>query len=298
MIRDTFEANPGLCELFKRMILDRARGSGLSEDLIDFETQIDMKGTYQDNLRIFYREYPQLSENSDYFRIKSIRPLSGAVLEQAWRGYERNNGHGLSPLADEPSDQPPIAEAMMPELVITYTIGRESVIARKEAPKEPEPVSIKPSLPQTETSPTSSTHREIVKSILDCVTAIAGEKVTKTILYQIGQEIGGNAFNHSRDQISSGNLVEALDHALSIRGWGRVLDISKTNRGSSVTYECAVRECSLCHNQASMSPTCGIMRGIVSRWLESFVQKNAESIETACVAGGSQPCVFRVTFRK
>jgi len=298
MIRDTFETNPGLCELFKRMILERARVSGLSEDLIDFETQIDMKGTYQDNLRTFYREYPQLSQNSDYFRTRFIRPLSGAALEQSWRGYERNNAHGIPELTRELTELLPTARAIMPELVITYTIGRESVIAGKDAPEEPEPISTKPALPQAQTSLAPSTHRELVKLILDRVTAIAGEKVTKTILYQIGQEIGGSAFNHSRDQILSSNLVEALDRALSIRGWGRVLDLDKTDHGSSVTYTCSIKGCPLCHNQVSTSPTCGIVRGIVSRWLESFFQKNAEGIETACVAAGSQPCVFRVTFRK
>ncbi|MGD0178143.1 MAG: hypothetical protein ABSC50_15105, partial [Candidatus Bathyarchaeia archaeon] len=64
MIRDTFETNPGLSELFKRKIIERARFVGLSEGLIDFEAQIDKKGTYQDNLRTFYREYPQLTQNS------------------------------------------------------------------------------------------------------------------------------------------------------------------------------------------------------------------------------------------
>ena len=291
MIRDTFETNLGLCELFKRKILERARLVGLSEDLIDFETQIDMKGTYQDNLRIFYREYPQLSQNSDYFRIDPIRPLSGAVLEQSWRAYERNNGHEISELTREPTEQPLTAEAAMPGFIITYTIGGESATARKEAPKEPEPISIKPILRQAEANAAASTHREFVKSILDRVTAVAGEKGTKTILHQIGQEFGVTAFNYSRDRILSDNLVAALDDVLSIRGWGRVLDLGKTDHGSSVTYMCAIKGCPLC-------PTCGITHGIVSGWLESFVQKKAEIIETACVATASQPCVIRVTFRK
>ena len=50
MIRDTFEANPGLYELFKRKILDRAQSAGFSKGMIDFESRIDMKGTFQDNL--------------------------------------------------------------------------------------------------------------------------------------------------------------------------------------------------------------------------------------------------------
>jgi predicted hydrocarbon binding protein len=339
MIRDTFETNPGLCELFKRKMLERARFVGLNKELIDFKAQIDMKGTYQDNLRIFYREYPQLSENSDYFRIKSTRPLSGAALEEAWRGYERNNGHETT----EPTEQPITADSMMPELLITWTIGSESAMARKEAP-EPEPISIKAILRQAEANPAASTYRELVKSdwlpcasaipefkskpieklerqeqdgwilqdgerilsfrvatfqsILDRITAMAGKKVTKIILQQMGQEIGRTAFNNSRGQILSDKLAEALDHVLSIRGWGRILNLEKTDHGSSVTYVCTIKGCPLCHKRISTNPICDIMRGIVSGWLESFVQKNAESIETACVATGSPACVFKVIFRK
>jgi predicted hydrocarbon binding protein len=337
LIRDTFETNPGLCELFKRKILERARFVGLSEDSIDFQAQIDKKGTYQDNLRAFYREYPQLSQNSDYFRIKSVRPLSGAALEQSWRGYERSNGHEISELTREPTEELLTSEPAMPESVITFAIGGESVTAQKEASIESQPISAKSIPQQAKTSRVASTHRELLKSdwlawtstitelkakpieklerqeqdgwiledgerilsfrvgtfqsIHDCVTAMVGEKVSKIILHQIGQEIGKTSFNYSRDQIPSDNPVEALDHVLSVQGWGRVLDLDKTDHGPSVTYACSVKGCPLC-------PTCDIMRGILSGWLESFVQKKPENIENACMAKGSQPCVFRVTFRK
>jgi predicted hydrocarbon binding protein len=297
MIRDTFETNPGLCELFKRKILERARFVGLNEGLIDFEAQIDKKGTYQDNLRIFYREYPRLTQNSDYFRIESIRPLSGAALEQAWRSFQENSRHETPELIGMPTEQSPTVETIMPQFVLTYTFGSESEMARNEAPKESQPTSTEQILPEAETDAAVSTHRELVKSILDRVSAVAGEKVTKTILHQIGLEIGRTAF-HSKDQIVSDNPLEALDRVLNIRGWGRVLGLHKTDHGSRVTYECAIKGCPLCYRRTSTSPTCGIMRGIVSRWLESYVQKNAESTETICAVTGSQPCVHRVTFRK
>jgi hypothetical protein len=218
MIHDTFETNLGLRELFKRKIIERARFVGLSEDLIDFETQIDAKGTYQDNLRNFYQQYPQLSENSDYFRIKSIRPLTGAALEQSWRSYERNNRRDIPELAKMPTEQPPTARSIMPELFITYTVGRQSATVRKEAPEGREPNSINPAVRQAEADPAAS-YRELVKSILDRVTAMAGEKTTRAILHQIGREIDATAFNRSRDQ--SDNLAKALDHFLK-REWRRV----------------------------------------------------------------------------
>lgn len=283
MIRDTFETNPGLCELFKRKIIERARFVGLNEGLIDFEAQIDKKGTYQDNLRTFYREYPQLTQNSDYFRIASIRPLSGAALEQAWRSFQENSRHKTT-------------EPIMLEYAITYTFG-DSSGARNEGPKEPEPIPNEPTLPQTDAA--VSTHGDLVRSILDRVTAVAGEKVTKSILHQVGLEIGRTEFKHLGDQILADNPIETLNRVLSVRGLGRVLDLRKTDHESRVIYECSIKGCPLCYRQASKtSPTCGIMRGIISHWLESHVQKNTEGAETVCHPTGSQICVLRVTFRK
>ena len=229
MIHDTFETNLGLRELFKRKIIERARFVGLSEDLIDFETQIDVKGTYQDNLRIFYQQYPQLSENSDYFRIKSVRPLRGAALEQSWRSYKRNNAHEITELTGVPTEEPPTTRAIVPELSITYTVSRQSGMARKEAPEEHEPISINPTIRQATADPAASSYRELVNSILDRVTAMAGEKATRAILHQIRREIGRTPFNYSSDQNQSNNLVEALDHFLNIRGWGHVRHPVKKN---------------------------------------------------------------------
>jgi predicted hydrocarbon binding protein len=293
MIRDTFETNRGLCELFKYKMRERARLFGLSEGLIDFESHIDVKGTYEDNLRIFYREYPQLSQDSDYLRIKSFRTSNGAALERKWRSYERSNGHGVPQLTRKQVEQP-LTGAMMPELAVTYTIGGGSGTAPAEA-TEHEPISAE-SVVGKKADSAPSTHGELVRSILDRVTATAGEKATGMMLHHIGQEIGLTAFNHSRHQILPDNLREALDHALRIRGWGRVLDLGKTERGRSVTYACTISECSLCYKRLSTSPTCDVMRGIVSRWLEAFVQRKAERIEATCAE--SRPCVFRVTFSR
>ena len=216
MIRDTFEANPGLRELFRSKIHERARFVGLSEDLIDFETHLDMKGTYQDNMRIFYREYPQLSHNSDYLRIKSLQPLTGAALDRSWRSFERNNRHEITKPTKTPTGQPLTTEPMT-ELVITYTIAGEPETPGKESQKMPEPTSIKPITPRTESSPAASPYRELVKSILDRVTVLAGEKTTRIILHQIEREMGKATSNYSRDETPPHHLVEALDDVLHRR---------------------------------------------------------------------------------
>lgn len=293
MIRDTFENNAGLCKLFKHKILERAQSVGFDKDLIDFDAQIDMKGSYHENLRTFYRQYPQLSKDSDYFRLKPVRALSGAALEQSWQSYVQNTGHETQGLPEGPTEQHPTSQGFMPELTITYNIGGEAAIGRKGAVREPESMSMNPMLPH---DPVASPHRELLKLILDGVTEMAGEQVTKTILQQIGREIGRVAFPHP-GQVLADNLVEALDHALSVRGLGRVIDLKKVDHALSVTYVCTIKGSHL-YGEVAANPTCHIMRGIVSRWLESFVQKKVENIETACASAKSHLCVFRITFAK
>jgi predicted hydrocarbon binding protein len=286
MIRDTFETNPGLCELFKRKILERARSVRLSEDLIDFSAHIDMKGTYQDNLRIFYRGYPQLSQNSDYLRISSNKRISRDALERSWRGYEQN----------ERLEIPESARALVKSDWLKWPLTVTEF--------NPEPVE---KLGRQEQEGWRHEDGERIlsfrvttfQSIIDRVTATTGEKVATIILHQIGKEVGRTAYSHCTDKMLSDNLVETLDRVLSSQGWGRVLNLDKTDHESSVTYVCSIKGCPLCYKRVSTSPTCDITRGIISGWLESFVQKNTESsTETACVATGSELCVFQVTFEK
>lgn len=97
-IRDTFEANPGLAELFKKKILEIAREVHFPEDLVDFESHLDRKGTYSDNLRIFYREYPRLSERSDYLKKNPIQSLTVPQIERSYRAYQINNGETPEPI--------------------------------------------------------------------------------------------------------------------------------------------------------------------------------------------------------
>ena len=296
MIRDTFDANPGLCELFKRRILDRAQSVGLNGDQIDFESQLDMKGSYQENLRRFYRTYPQLAERSDYIRLRSPRPLSGVALEQSWRGYEGSNANEIrEPLEKRTTLS---ARALVPELTVTYTVRHESA-TDQEATREPEAIPTDAMLSATESDSVASTHAELMKLLLDRITATAGEKFTKTLLHQIGGEIGRTAFHHSTtNENPTANLTEALDHALKIRGLGRVNTVEMLDHGPNVTYRCAIEECSVCNRQVAASSTCHVMRGVVSRWLESLLHKKVERTEAACNTVGSHLCVIYVTFRK
>jgi len=289
MIRDTFEANPGLCELFKRKILDRAQSTGLNKDIIDFESRIDMKGTFQDNLRTFYREYPQLAQDSDYFRLKSPRPLSGVALEQSWLSYERSNGR---------TDHYEETRLTVPQLTITYTVGRASRSVKEEKETELQTISTNTMLPKPEMNQNQSIHSELVGLLIDRVTRIAGENVTQTILHQIGREIGSTAFHHSGNQAPAGNLAGALDRTLRDLALGRVIGFEEVDHPSSITYVSTIEECSLCRNRVAGTSTCNVIRGMLTRWFESHVQKKAESAEADCIDGHPHLCVFRVMFRK
>jgi hypothetical protein len=56
-----------------------------------------------------------------------------------------------------------------------------------------------------------------VKSILERVTILAGEKTTRLILHQIEREMDRTTFNYPEDEPSSHHLLEVLDDALHRR---------------------------------------------------------------------------------
>jgi hypothetical protein len=153
LIRDTFELNPGLAELFKRKMLEIAKEVGFPEDLIDFESHIDMKGTYGDNLRIFYREYPRLSERSDFLKKNPIRELSKPQTERAYRAYQISQGQTPEPViavtnqgheVAQPTTEEPI-QPSYPTLSFNYSVNSYSKSSRdprtepESAVQEPEP---------------------------------------------------------------------------------------------------------------------------------------------------------------
>ena len=288
MIRDTFETNPGLCELFKRKIISKAQCVGLSVDLIDFDAQIDMKGSYHDNLRTFYRAYPQLSQESDYARLKQPRLLSGAALEEAWLSYALTKPRETAESDQQQEDQR--MGTIMPELTVTYSFGIR-----------PDPTSSNTISPETvpiiHPLHSEANHSELVRLFLERVSAMAGEGVAKTILHHVGKEIGRSSFQHSRDQASV-DLLAALDHALRYRGLGRVIALERADNVSSLVFTCTIAECSLCLDQASRGSTCDVMRGVLSRWLELLLQKKVENVEESCVDAETHKCIFKFTFRK
>jgi len=269
MTRDTFEANPGLCELFKRKILDRAHSAGLSPDLIDFKSRIDMKGTFQESMQVFYRAYPLLGQDSDYIQLRRSHGLSGAALEQSWRSYERNNRSDRS---------------MMPELTVTFSITSDPTGFEKEDEQLSKAIDR-----QNAMNPSDDVQSGLMKMVLDRVTAMVGENATKAILHRIGREIGSTAFHSfSTRQEPTQDPVEALDHAIRIRGLGRVIDMIETRNRTNLTYTCTINAERL---------RCNIIRGIVTRWLESHLHKKVDNLDDHCTTQEPHPCAFHITFK-
>jgi len=133
--------------------------------------------------------------------------------------------------------------------------------------------------------------------LIDTVKAVAGGKATRTIFYLVGLAIARRAFESYKDELASDNLEQVMDGVLSLRGWGRLVSLRKTEASSGVAYECTFQDCIMCSKRTAHEPICDIIRGIFVGWLESFVgNKSASSVETECKAMGRESCVFKINF--
>jgi predicted hydrocarbon binding protein len=136
------------------------------------------------------------------------------------------------------------------------------------------------------------------QAVLDHLRSIAGGKVAKTVLNQIGEEIGRTTFGYSKNDIVSEDHWRVLDNVLSVRGWGRCVSVDKISHEPYVTYAFTIRDCPMCYDRKSTEPMCDIMRGVVTGWQESILGRKAESsYEKDCIAKGANFCVFHVSFK-
>jgi len=135
--------------------------------------------------------------------------------------------------------------------------------------------------------------------LIETVRGMAGSVVTRTIFYLVGNAIGRRTFEYSKDAIGADNSADVLDGVLSLRGWGRLISLKKTEPTHGVIYECTFRDCIICHKSTAQEPICDVVRGIFAGWLERQLGKKAQSsVETGCRAMGKDSCVFEITFAK
>ncbi len=180
----------------------------------------------------------------------------------------------------------------MPHLTVTYKFGGPSDAPENSGESIP-PLDQQACLHHVNDG--TSSYPNLMELVLSRFAAIAGEKVTKAILHQVGREIGAITFTDSDEHPHPDRQKEALDRAMSTYGLGRLVGLKKSETSSSLTYECTVKGC---HDDASPSPACNITHGIVAHWLEAFHQRGADGIETDWGNDEAEPCTFRLTFRK
>ncbi len=136
------------------------------------------------------------------------------------------------------------------------------------------------------------------QGVLDHLYSMAEPKVGKTVLYQIGQDMGRATFAYSKNDIASKDPWNTLDEVLSVRGWGRCVSVNRINDEPYVTYAYTIRGCPVCYMRTATEPMCDIVRGIVTGWQESIIGRKAESSdETRCAATGAKFCIFHVSFK-
>ena len=137
------------------------------------------------------------------------------------------------------------------------------------------------------------------QAMLDQLYSMTGTKVeAKTLLNQIGGDIGRAAFADSKNEITSKDHWKVLDEVLSVSGWGRCISVNRIDHEPYVTYAYTMRDCPICYNRKAAEPMCDIVRGIVTGWQESITGRKAQSSdETRCVATGAKFCIFHVSFK-
>jgi len=135
-----------------------------------------------------------------------------------------------------------------------------------------------------------STFQALVSRLVD----MAGSRVAQLILYELGDEMGWTAARHVKRKLTPNNLVETLDAALRMRGWGRCLSLEEKEPNVFVSTH---SDCPLCYRRKAAEPFCDLMRGVVAGWMEGLISKKASgSIERRCAAVDGKFCVFEVSF--
>lgn len=136
------------------------------------------------------------------------------------------------------------------------------------------------------------------QAFIDKLMNIAGSQVAQTLLFQTGKEIGQTGLRYSKDKIKSEqDLGKVFDEVLTLRGWGKCLEIQKKSQDSKTLYVFTLSNCPLCHEHKTGLTICHLMGGISAGWLEAYLGKKAlTSVERECASTNGQFCVFEITF--
>jgi predicted hydrocarbon binding protein len=136
------------------------------------------------------------------------------------------------------------------------------------------------------------------QAFLDKLGMVAGDRVAKVLVFQMGEEIGKTGLRYSLNEIKSQNdLGKVFDVALRRRGWGRCLNLERNAKENAVVYLVKISDCPECYERKVIASACNLMRGVATGWIEGYLNKQArDSVETSCAASGDQVCSYEVIF--
>jgi len=138
------------------------------------------------------------------------------------------------------------------------------------------------------------------QTLTDRLEMLVGPKIARVIFHQLGTAIGTTAMTYSRSEIHSPDHLSAvLDSVLKTRGWGRCLNLTSESRGTETVHIAKLKGTPLSYERISPEPLCHIVGGIISGWLETYLDRKAhQTTETECESTGKPQCTFEVVFHE
>lgn len=137
---------------------------------------------------------------------------------------------------------------------------------------------------------------ETFLQLMDRLVELLGEKVSATLLHQMGIDVGRSMWVHLEDEVKSDNdLVSMMDIVLAERGWGRCRKLEKVVK-EDLTYSVRTEGNPISGKFGINEPMCHFIRGIYRGFLEAYLHKKTKhSEQVSCVAIGASCCTFEIT---
>jgi len=134
---------------------------------------------------------------------------------------------------------------------------------------------------------------------MDRLMELLGLTVGRTLLHQMGIDIGRSGFAFAREELKTDDdLLTVANSVWSRRGWGRITKIEVTGSDFRI-YQIGVKDNPISRRFPGDEPMCHVLRGVCTGFLEAYVGKKSRfSKQTTCTALGEPDCTFEVTFDK
>jgi predicted hydrocarbon binding protein len=137
---------------------------------------------------------------------------------------------------------------------------------------------------------------ETFLQLMDRLVELLGEKVSATLLHQMGIDVGRSMFGYLKDEVKSdSDLVRVMDIVMAERGWGRCRAMKKVEM-IGLVYSVRTEGNPISGRHATNEPMCHFIRGNYEGFLEGYLHKKVKTSEQiTCVALGAPCCTFEIT---